>query len=58
MKKRTQAKNRTAIRYNTVLAVVLNDLLCQFDNGLGIIPENNAVFANCIEHLIRGGGHL
>lgn len=32
----------------------INDLLSKFDNGLELY-QNNAVFANCIEHLLRGG---
>jgi len=32
----------------------INALLAKFDNGLELY-QNNAVFANCIEHLIRGG---
>jgi len=32
----------------------INALLSKFDNGLELY-QNNAVFANCIEHLLRGG---
>ena len=32
----------------------INALLSNFDNGLELY-QNNAVFANCIEHLLRGG---
>ena len=32
----------------------INALLAKFDNGLELY-QNNAVFANCIEHLLRGG---
>ena len=32
----------------------INSLLSKFDNGLELY-QNNAVFANCIEHLLRGG---
>ena len=32
----------------------INTLLAKFDNGLELYL-NNAVFANCIEHLLRGG---
>ena len=32
----------------------INELLSKFDNGLELY-QKNAVFANCIEHLLRGG---
>lgn len=32
----------------------INSLLSKFDNGVELY-QNNAVFANCIEHLLRGG---
>ena len=32
----------------------INALLSKFDNGLELY-QNNAVFANCIEHLLQGG---
>jgi len=32
----------------------INKLLLKFDNGLELY-QNNPVFANCIEHLLRGG---
>lgn len=32
----------------------INELLSKFDNGLELY-QTNAVFANCIEHLLRGG---
>lgn len=32
----------------------INALLSKFDNGLELY-QNNPVFANCIEHLLRGG---
>mgnify|MGYP003527997432 CR=1 FL=1 len=32
----------------------INALVSKFDNGLELY-QNNAVFANCIEHLLRGG---
>ena len=32
----------------------IDALLSKFDNGLELY-QNNAVFANCIEHLLRGG---
>ncbi len=32
----------------------INSLLAKFDNGLELY-QNNAVFANCIEHLLIGG---
>lgn len=32
----------------------INSLLSKFDNGLELY-QNNSVFANCIENLLRGG---
>jgi hypothetical protein len=32
----------------------IDELLSKFDNGLELY-RNNAVFYNCIEHLVRGG---
>ena len=32
----------------------INAILLKFDNGLELY-QNNAIFHNCIEHLIRGG---
>jgi hypothetical protein len=32
----------------------INALLSKFDNGFELY-QNNAVFVNCIEHLLRGG---
>ena len=38
----------------TSVSSSINALLSKFDNGLELY-QNNAVFANCIEHLLRGG---
>jgi len=38
----------------TTVSGSINALLSKFDNGLELY-QNNAVFANCIEHLLRGG---
>jgi len=38
----------------TAVSGSINALLSKFDNGLELY-QNNAVFANCIEHLLRGG---
>jgi len=38
----------------TAVSSSINALLSKFDNGLELY-QNNAVFANCIEHLLRGG---
>ena len=38
----------------TSVSSSINSLLSKFDNGLELY-QNNAVFANCIEHLLRGG---
>jgi hypothetical protein len=32
----------------------INEILSKFDNGLELY-QNNAMFANCVEHLLRGG---
>jgi len=32
----------------------INSLLSKFDNGIELY-QTNAIFANCIEHLLRGG---
>ena len=36
------------------VSISINALLAKFENGLELY-QNNAVFANCIEHLLRGG---
>jgi hypothetical protein len=38
----------------TAVSGSINELLSKFENGLELY-RNNAVFANCIEHLVRGG---
>ena len=38
----------------TTVSGSINAMLSKFDNGLELY-RNNAVFANCIEHLVRGG---
>ena len=38
----------------TAVSSSINALLSKFDNGLELY-QNNAFFANCIEHLLRGG---
>jgi hypothetical protein len=38
----------------TSVSSSINALISKFDNGLELY-QNNAVFANCIEHLLRGG---
>lgn len=38
----------------TAVSGSINALLSKFDNGIELY-QNNAVFANCIEHLLRGG---
>ena len=38
----------------TIVSSSVNTLLSKFDNGLELY-QNNALFANCIEMLLRGG---
>ena len=38
----------------TSVSSSINSLLSKFDNGLELY-RNNAIFSNCIEHLLRGG---
>ena len=47
-KDKNEALNKTDVSSS------INSLLSKFDNGLELY-QNNAVFANCIEHLLRGG---
>ena len=46
-------KNNTQLPQSSVSSSI-NTLLSKFDNGLELY-QNNPVFANCIEHLLRGG---
>ena len=50
----TPKKNFNATSHKTDVSSSINALLSKFDNGLELY-QNNAVFANCIEHLLRGG---
>lgn len=45
-------KNNTQFTQSSVSSSI-NTLLSKFDNGLELY-QNNAVFSNCIEHLLRG----
>lgn len=47
-------KSQTQQSCLTDVSSSINSLLSKFDNGLELY-QNNAVFANCIEHLLRGG---
>lgn len=52
----------SVLKYITILEELVagddkkdvNALLSKFDNGLELY-QNNAIFANCFEHLLRGG---
>lgn len=46
-------KNNAQLPQSSVSSSI-NALLSKFDNGLELY-QNNAVFASCIEHLLRGG---
>ena len=47
-------KNENKALSQTSVSSSINALLSKFENGLELY-QNNAVFANCIEHLLRGG---
>jgi hypothetical protein len=47
-------KNENKALSQTSVSSSINALISKFDNGLELY-QNNAVFANCIEHLLRGG---
>lgn len=47
-------KDQNKALNKTDVSSSINSLLSKFDNGLELY-QNNSVFANCIEHLLRGG---
>jgi hypothetical protein len=49
-----ESTNQAKALVKTDVSSSINALLSKFDNGLELY-QNNAVFANCIEHLVRGG---
>ena len=51
---KTSDKQENGNEFIAGVSSSINDLLAKFDNGLELY-QNNAVFANCIEHLLRGG---
>ena len=46
--------NQNKALNKTDVSSSINSLLSKFDNGVELY-QTNAVFANCIEHLLRGG---
>jgi len=54
MKENISNKKQNEQSCKTDVSGSINELLSKFENGLELY-QNNAVFANCIEHLLRGG---